>query len=182
MKTKKIKIKNRGYKQVRENMWECNSSSSHSVSIRNKKIPKDPVPVREFVVDNILYPDVLDDYTSSFGYDSCATICDTKDKKAAIVCNWINYNARYNSSFSKENDGETFVTQLLQKFVKACGYDGVDVERLSTGFYPYSEDGVQYLPYEVDDETKEEFEEAVMKLVKTVLDDNLIIEESDIEN
>lgn len=179
---KTVKIISKRNKQVRVNVFESNSSSTHSVTIRNKTAPKSPNPTRELVKDNILYPEVLSDYTLSFGYDSSATCCDTKDKKAAIVCNWVYYIVKYNSSFENDNKQETFLSQILQKFVKACGYDGVDVDSMSGSFYPHTEYGEEYLPYEVYEDDAGEFEDAVMKLVKTVLDDDMIIEESDIEN
>lgn len=180
-----ISIKKKVSKQIRSGVFESNSSSTHSVTIRNKRSPKDPKPTRELVKDNILYPNVLTDYTMSFSYDSSSTCCDTKDKKAAIVCNWVNNAteyAFYDDGKRDLNKRKTFVAEVLQKFVKACGYDGVDVDNLSNNFYSSSEYGDDPLPNIEDGDEIEDFKNAVMALVEIVLDDDMIIEESDIEN
>ena len=68
---------------VRKNVFETNSSSSHSLVIEKE------APIREFVIkDGILNLDILQDYIIYSGYDDQNEFirCDTKNKKLAIAC------------------------------------------------------------------------------------------------
>lgn len=75
---------------IRQNVFETNSSSTHSVTIRNRSAPVSKV-ARPLIEDGVLYPERLEDYVVGvdFGNDGCVLSCDDVAKKSAILVHWI---------------------------------------------------------------------------------------------
>lgn len=158
-------------KTVRHNVFETNSSSTHSVTITTKSAPKPGKTPRELVVDGTLYPMRLSDYSTSFGYDGSNLNCDTKDKKAAIVANWILSCKEYGNI--EDTDFKVYIRFLREK----CGYLTIDFEGDSYSSYnPYDEnDGSQFSLSGDEDEDYAVLEEAL----KNILDDDIVIVDTD---
>ena len=157
-------------KTIRTQTFETNSSSTHSVTI-DKMSAKYEKPVRPLVTDNILDARALDDYTVSFG-ESSYTVCDTKDKKAAIVYNWITGGEAY------EAEPET-ISAAVDLLRTMCGYDAIKPD--CTYFYPRGEyDDADYL-------FRSDFENGNLESFKTfiqnvVLNDDMEISDTDTAN
>lgn len=186
MKTIKIQKKSNKHVQVRQEVFESNSSSSHSVTISKKGFNHPNKAQRPLVVDNILYPDRLNDYSVEFG-DAWGISCFTKETKAAIVCNWVGYvlNNDYGDYLRPdgkrdENKVENLIAEIFQKIGKECGYAGVDLEYDDT-FYPHSEYGGDVnFPCDLDSEDDvDSLKKTVDDLILIILDDTMEITEGD---
>lgn len=174
-----MKIQLKQNRQVRTGTFETNSSSTHSVSISLKGAYQKAN--RPLVENNILYPERLDDYTHGFG-ESSATVCSTKDEKAAIVCNWIY--CKVVNYFDKKQWDEvmSLLTDYINQKLGSEAYDRIDQE-FTESFYPSSEYGDSYLDSLDGEDFTEDQKSAVYaeldKLVKYILDDKYEIVDSD---
>lgn len=94
-------------KTERKQIFETNSSSTHSITITNiKDIITDTIrhSLRE---GNVLFPDYLVEYSHSIdlGYDSLNSLtCNTIDTKACLLYQWL--------KFIKEEEGEEVETYI----------------------------------------------------------------------
>lgn len=154
-------------KTIRTNTFETNSSSTHSVTIHRKGDTGGKI-VRPLVVDGILYPDALKDYSLEVG-EATTLVCDTKDKKAAIVCHWIE---------EEEDFSEVPRKAMLELIKSLCGYSDI-VELEDSDYSPYSEYGddvhVDFIDDLKSDELKS-FEEFIRGIV---LNDDMEINDID---
>lgn len=104
-------------KTIRKDVFETNSSSTHSISIINKGTI--PYATYKLCVDNILYPKELESYqieVKSNYNDDYILSCDTKDKKTALVCHWIK------AIF----DSPTVINEFFNYLEANLNYDGID--------------------------------------------------------
>lgn len=156
-------------KTIRKGVFETNSSSTHSISIQTIGSPvcKD---VRPLVIDNILYPEHLADYSVhlDYGDGGYTLVCNTKDMKAALIAHWVE------SYYTDHDISEETFYEALDIIASRIGYDGVvflDPPTWYSRFYPCDEDEGSYLS---DDLHELEY------LLGVVLDDTKEIVEAEI--
>lgn len=104
-------------KTIRTNTFETNSSSTHSLTIQKKSAKKSgTLPL---VIDGVLHPENLSNYTNHFG-DSSILSCDTPDMKAAILMNWVFsvYEDEYDDVVDEEEEGYLEKDVWLEKVVE----------------------------------------------------------------
>lgn len=157
-------------KQIRQNCWETNSSSTHSVTIQTKGSGKrDTKPLVE---NNVLYPFRLSGYSSSFGEASYLS-CQDKESKAAIVAQWI-MSEEDNTGYGKDKRDEYLDFLRVQ-----LGYDKIDLEGRKCGDYygrgEYDEPCLKIGSEPNDDEIHGK----LLELVKVILDNTKEIIDSD---
>lgn len=148
-------------KTVRNEVFETNSSSTHSICIA--KITKETYkPLSE---NGILYPSRLSQYTQLFREssegDDERTICTTQEQKAAIVALWLRY--------LEFDDSEFEALELREYFLTSLGYESINFEEDSNDFYPYDDSNDILLPNSMENLTK---------LIEIILDDSMKIVES----
>jgi hypothetical protein len=149
-------------KTIRTNTFETNSSSTHSVTVGPKGGNKDKT-VKPLVENGILYPNRLKGYVNSPAYDCEFLVCDTTDKKAAIVLSWVCSAVEYgDAKFLEET-----LKQAADIIKELCGYSDIDIESINSDFYGSSECGENYSNRFVDDESfnAEEFRSFVKSSV-----------------
>lgn len=158
-------------KTIRRSVFETNSSSTHSITIEatGENINYEPL-----VEDDTLYPDRIDQYnidleTGDGGY---ILSCDTKDKKAALICHWttVVVNDMYSRDEQEKIDAELelWYTYLSEKL----GYRNILIA--DGNYYPYAE-------YSEDINFPHEYnEEELNKLVDIILDDSKRIVDKEI--
>ena len=158
-------------KTIRQNVFETNSSSTHSVTIQTKGNPKTGKVKRPLVEGNTLYPFRLHDYSTSFGYDGSNLQCDTKDMKASIVYQWI---------LDRQSNGDIEDDQYKEYkkyFQEKLGYLIIDIEGADYSDYsPYSEDGD--FSFDLDGDSENDYE-ILDQMIANILNDNIIITDCD---
>lgn len=163
-------------KTVRQNVFETNSSSSHSITIYNKNDPKrkaGKLP-RPLEVDGVLYPDRLTDYRTSisdiegaeYTYGTCdTTTCDTKDKKASLFVQGL---------YSESEDGyldETLYNELLEILRKELGYSAIVFDPSRSEYQPsYGETSVA-----IDEDEGTYNEETFKEVIEQIKDDDIVM-------
>jgi len=112
-------------KTIRDNTFETNSSSTHSVTIRTKSSCDEA----KLLVDDQgrLVPWNLGSHTTCVE-ETYITICETKDKKAAILVDWLTYRL-----VTEELAKET-VAKAIEILVEKCGYTGIDRSHGETAY------------------------------------------------
>lgn len=143
-------------KTIRSNVFETNSSSTHSISIqkRSNMIFKNPL-----VENGVLLPENLRSYFDN-NTDDRLIICDNKDKKAALFCH-------YALEFFYD-DVDKF-SDFVIKLKSELNYSDIDIN-FSLYFSPYCEyDNPEILN---DSET---FFKSFDEIVNLILDDDVII-------
>ena len=145
-------------KTIRSNVFETNSSSTHSISIQKKSnvIFKNPL-----VENGVLIPQNLRSYFyNNTREDDHLIICDNKDKKAALFCH-------YALEFFYD-DTDKF-SDFIIKLKSELNYSDIDIN-FSSDFNPYCEyDNPEILN---DPET---FSKSFGEIVNLILDDDVII-------
>lgn len=120
-------------KTIRQNVFETNSSSSHSIVIGEHKIQGDIE-----IVNGILNVSDLEQFAvSSNGYSDCEIIlCDTKNKKLAlafaIILNKIVDDTYYEGKYSKLEEQlktQYNITEVIGEYGRAWDDEG-DLEEL----------------------------------------------------
>lgn len=115
---------------IRNNVFETNSSSTHSISICGINQEQDIL-----LEDGVLYPERL--RVSDKDYDgNWVIIAQIMEHKLALVCHWV-------LSLSFENDDES----LLKKFEELFKVKISD-EFTYSNFYPYNDNGKNSLLYD----------------------------------
>ena len=112
-------------KTIRNNVFETNSSSTHSVTLYSLN-EKDSKKIQPLVEHGVLYPDRLSDYSKSYG-DVDVTLLDNKDKKAAWFINACD-EFEDREDFC-DGDAEDFQTKMIAAICQECGYTAIDSER-----------------------------------------------------
>lgn len=157
--------------KVRQNCFETNSSSTHSVTIRNRcKAPDDVKPILE---EGVLYPKRLNQFSHSIGSDGSSMVCNTRDMKAALLLSWIQN--LFEEDYDDELEGasrEAYIDYTLE----TLGYSGVNFEDDKYGNFPNSE-YEDNLSFSGD---WEEDKEQIDNIIKYVNDDNVEIADEDI--
>lgn len=148
-------------KTIRENIFETNSSSSHSIAIRKKD-----QSINSLNEDNILYPDRLHQSVirSDINLNS-VLYADTKDKKAALICHYIK------EYYEREDEKIEFCFNFL---CEKLNYKKIN--NFVSDFYPYSEYGEDLF----NDDNNIEFDNIELmlnKFVELINDDNIVIED-----
>lgn len=157
--------------KIRQNCFETNSSSTHSVTIRNRcKVSENAQPVLE---EGILYPRRLAQYSHSIGCEGSSMIANTREMKAALFLSWIQniFEEDYDNEL-EEVSKDTYIDYALE----ALGYTGVNFEDDKYGNCPNSE---------YEDNLRitgdwEEDKEALDKIIEYVNDDNIEFADEDI--
>ena len=104
-------------KTIRENVFETNSSSTHSLTIR--KIDKDTAPV-PYVEDGIVNLDALE-FNAGGGTRESRMTLSTKDQKATWLLSWFNRELTW---FVKSLNEET-VDEWKNYILNKLGYTGI---------------------------------------------------------
>ena len=111
----------RKMKTIRKNVFETNSSSTHSVTIYN--IRKDvPYDNPKLVENNILYPTRIDIYKPQ-KHSETEYNYETYDEKAAVVFCWI-----LDLQEKPIQYGKFVLTDLMDMLVEDLKYDGYNLE------------------------------------------------------
>ena len=77
-------------KTVRQNTFETNSSSTHSVTICSKRTPNNK-PSIPLVEDGCVYPDRLGQFETEIGYEGSSLVCiQPKRKQHYSMHGWKN--------------------------------------------------------------------------------------------
>ena len=181
-------------KTIRQNTFETNSSSTHSISITKKNKSKQLPLVDE---DGYLLIKNLKSYTTSFGdySDSSILECETKDKKSAIFVNWLIY-TKTEVLFDSEEDenGEAYknklqilVDEVNKIVVEELSYKGVRItvdELLKSPWGDFSyhiEDDYYDFRFDLSNWEYDKDIKKIRKFIKdVVLDDTMVISDSDI--
>jgi hypothetical protein len=154
--------------QTRQNTFETNSSSTHSVTISTKSSKNQKY--EPLVENGVLYPSRLDQRGQSFG-DSSFLICGTPEEKTAIVTHWIL--AIYENGEISEETKDKCLNYLGDK--TGVRIDVSDIRY--PNYYPRGEYDDPQL--QLDDEMDEDecFHE-MDKIIKVINDDTLEITDS----
>lgn len=154
-------------KTIRENVFETNSSSTHSVTISRRSEPKVKQPEKPLVDKGTLYPNRLHQFSTEIGYDGSNISCDTKDKKAAIVAQWIL------GAFDNEKIEEVDYKSAIAKLREACGYLSIDFEGMTYPDYSSYDDNEGNVFSLTGDE--EDDRDTIERAIRNVLDDDIVI-------
>ena len=137
-------------KTVRTGVFETNSSSTHSITIKHIKLDD-----LKLVDDrNILYPGELSKFII-YSDNSEILIADTKDKKAALICNYL------------KNDEDLTQEQIIKYFntlTNELGYTDI-ISDFTSDFSYYAEGNTCFKNVDIDE------------IIKIILNDELIIED-----
>ncbi len=123
-------------KTIRKEVFETNSSSTHSITIGVKITPENP-NIEPLVEKSILYPARLIQRQTSLnlGYDDLTTtICSTKDEKAALIINWLHY-----LYVEEEISYDDYLTKKNQ-IRDICEYYSIDSD-IDADYCPYDSNG-----------------------------------------
>lgn len=157
--------------KIRQNCYETNSSSSHSVTIRNRsKQPDNCKPVLE---DGVLYPKRLSQFSHDIGCDGSSLVCNTREMKAALFMSWI---LNLCEERLDDVDGKDCLQRYTDYALEALGYSGVNHEGDRWGNYPNSEYDDNLTLTGDWEEDKEELD----KIIGYVNDDNVEFADEDI--
>lgn len=158
--------------KIRQNCFETNSSSTHSVTIRNRsKVPDNHKPIFE---DGVLFPKRLNQFSHDIGCDGSSLVCNTRDMKAAMLLSWIQnaFEEDYSSNL-EDVSKDTYIDYVLE----TLGYSGVNFEDDKWGHSPNGE-------YDDDNFTLqgewEEDKETIDKIIGYVNDDNIEFADEDL--
>lgn len=145
-------------KTIRKHVFETNSSSTHSIIIETIGVEKESTKPLE--IDNVLYPERLSQYRVDIEYSEGGhtLICDTKDKKAALICHWI-------SCLFWEKDSGDKIEQWYSYLSEKLQYDRISfLSYRDSQYYSCDEDNC----YLDDNFTEEDLD----KLIEIILDDS----------
>ena len=144
-------------KTTRSSVFESNSSSTHSVTISTKGASSKQ-PVRPLVTEGTLNPSALKDYSVSLG-EASVIVCDTRDKKAAIVCHWLE---------NSEDVSEETKQAALELLKTLCDYTAILTIKPYAYYSPYNEyddNGDAAYAADLRDDDLESFERFVKDVV-----------------
>ncbi len=157
-------------KTIRQNVFETNSSSTHSVTITRKSNPSVKADSKPLVDKQVLYPMRLSQFSTSFGYEGSNTSCDTYDKKAAIVAQWIL--SKFSDEELEEVDYKVYIAYLREKL----GYLAIDFEGQKWASYsPYDDNGNVFSLSGDEDEDYQVLDEAILNITN----DDIVISDTD---
>jgi hypothetical protein len=160
---------------IRQNVFETNSSSTHSVTVRTigQKPNKD---VRPLVQDGVLYASHLKDYQNYLGYgDGGHTLnCVGIDMKTALVAHWI-WSAEDDEDITKEQS-QSYQKILLDKLP----YEEINFDGLKNSWDAYTPTG-EYdgADFDLTGDTDDDFE-SLNRAIGWILDDKIEIIDADI--
>lgn len=149
-------------KTIRNGVFETNSSSTHSISIQKigaRNLNKVP---RSLLIDNILHPEYLSDYTEvvvTYG-EGYITTCRTKEEKASLLIHWLVY------SYKWENLSLEDFNKFVLKIQEATGYDSINTD-FSPDFSPNDDHETFILNYK-----------SIYSYINTILDPTMEIIDS----
>lgn len=171
-------------KTIRQNTFETNSSSTHSLTILSLKDLREgnKKTYEPLVVDGVLIPGNLRD-TFAFvdhghSYESSWTLtAKTKDEKAALLFHHLLYykdDAKYDDKWGEELY-DIFVSWVVDEVVRLCGYSDVNMD-FAPYFMPWSEDSASYCVelFEDPETCKEKINDYIVNIVCN--DDKVIVE------
>ena len=180
-----MKEQNKTHRQVRQGVFESNSSSTHSLTIQTKRPhtpDKEPLPL-PLVLDNVLCPDRLASYERSVGETSMLS-CGDKDMKASIVVQWIASIAEEYGYYCPGGGGPTPTPTEVEAAAEKWFKKSVEYLRVKLGYseiYYLFDTGADYTSHEEDNtplEYDEDMTDQLDNLIKTILDDTMEIVDS----
>ena len=158
---------------IRKNVFETNSSSTHSISIIDSSTLNQSRPITD---NNYIYPNRLADYSFYIesGEGGHSLRCNTKELKSALVLHWI-------LSLSYENIINPGLFYQLNKLIADNLGLEIDWENNEyADYYPYSEYNNDNV-YNFDScKSDDEFIEKINGLITIINDHNTMIVDEDI--
>lgn len=158
---------------IRKNVFETNSSSTHSISIIDSSTLNQSRPISD---NSFIYPSRLNDYSFYIesGEGGHSLKCNTSELKSAIVLHWI-------LSLKIENQINSELCDKLQKLIADNLGLEIDWENSNyPDYHPYSE-------YDRDNtynfdlcNSDEEFIDKIKDLIDIINDYNVMIVDEDI--
>lgn len=148
-------------KTIRNGVFETNSSSTHSISIQKigaRNLNKVP---RSLLIDNILHPEYLSDYTEVVvTYDEgYITTCRTKEEKASLLIHWLAYNYKWENLPFEDFD------RYILKIQETAGYSSINTD-FDSDFYP-SDDNETFI---LDDESIDNYISIILDPTMEIID------------
>jgi hypothetical protein len=173
-------------KTIRHNTYETNSSSTHSITVINKKHDRvTKARTAPILTDNVLLPANLgqsEAYTTiETGEGGYVLKCRNSYQKAALTVHYLNdieEYVKYDSGSMTSEQYESFKTTALNFLKESLGLDGIQSPEDCKDYYNYSEDGTSPIIGVADaDDPIEAFKKYVADIV---LNDDIIIIDEDI--
>ena len=173
-------------KTIRHNTYETNSSSTHSITVINKKHDRVTyVRTAPILTDNVLLP-------ANLGQSEAYTVIETGEggyvlkcrdscQKAALTVHYLNSideYVKYDSKSMTPEQYESFKTAALNLLKESLGLDGIQSPDDCNDYYYQSENGTCPIVDIVDsDDPIEAFKKYVTDIV---LNNDMIIIDEDI--
>jgi hypothetical protein len=173
-------------KTIRHNTYETNSSSTHSITVINKKDERlTKARTAPILTDNVLLPANLvqsEAYTTiETGQGGYILKCRDSYQKAALTVHYLNdleEHVKYDSESMTSEQYESFKTASLNYLKESLGLDGIQSPESCKDYYNYSDDGTcPIIDIADSDDPFEAFKKYVTDII---LNDDMIIIDEDI--